>query len=260
MDFHISPEQRQMIASVRDLAQAEFKPKAGRWMDGTFPWENMTQLAELGVLGMAVPEEYGGLGPAGPRHRAGPRGDRQGLLRDRDGGAGRGRRADPGHRPLRARGDQASASCPRVVSGDCMLAICMTEPHAGTDVANYRTNAAHRRRPRHPERRQDADQPRADEAGMFVVFTPHRRQAGPRGHRLRAGRARHAGLRGHRHLSHDGRREPARDPVRRLRAAAGEPGDPRGRLPQAADRVQHAALPQSRRSRWAWPRARSTRR
>src|SRR5207237_10353217 len=31
-------------------------------MDGTFPWENMKKLAELGVLGMAVPEEYGGLG------------------------------------------------------------------------------------------------------------------------------------------------------------------------------------------------------
>jgi hypothetical protein len=25
MDFHISPEQRQMLASVRELAQAEFK-------------------------------------------------------------------------------------------------------------------------------------------------------------------------------------------------------------------------------------------
>ena len=29
MDFHISAEQRQMVASVRELAQAEFKPKAG---------------------------------------------------------------------------------------------------------------------------------------------------------------------------------------------------------------------------------------
>ncbi len=31
-------------------------------MDGTFPWENMRALAKIGVLGMAVPEEYGGLG------------------------------------------------------------------------------------------------------------------------------------------------------------------------------------------------------
>src|ERR1700756_3426359 len=62
MDFHISPEQRQMVASVRDLAQSEFKAAAGKWMDGSFPWENMKKLAALGVLGMSVPEEYGGLG------------------------------------------------------------------------------------------------------------------------------------------------------------------------------------------------------
>ena len=30
-----------MIASVRHLAQAKCRPKAGRWMDGNFPWENM---------------------------------------------------------------------------------------------------------------------------------------------------------------------------------------------------------------------------
>ena len=38
------------------------------------------------MLGMAVPEEYGGLGLPVLDCRAGARGDRQGLLRDRDGG------------------------------------------------------------------------------------------------------------------------------------------------------------------------------
>ena len=64
MDFQISAQQREMIATVRSLAQTEFKAKAMRWMDGTFPWENMKKLAEIGVLGMSVPEEYGGLGLA----------------------------------------------------------------------------------------------------------------------------------------------------------------------------------------------------
>src|ERR1700744_1443379 len=62
MDFHISAQQREMVTSVRELAQSEFKPAAQRWMDGTFPWENMRKLAALGVLGMSVPEEYGGPG------------------------------------------------------------------------------------------------------------------------------------------------------------------------------------------------------
>jgi alkylation response protein AidB-like acyl-CoA dehydrogenase len=59
---------------------------------------------------------------------------------------------------------------PQVVSGDCILAVCMTEPHAGTDVANYRTNADIK-----------GDRivlngvktliSRAKEAGMFVIFS-----------------------------------------------------------------------------------------
>ena len=35
----------------------------------------------------------------------------------------------------------AKPAAPQVCSGECILAVCMTEPHAGTDVANYRTNA-----------------------------------------------------------------------------------------------------------------------
>ena len=58
----LSDEQRRFVQTVRDLAQREFRPRALHYMDGTFPWENMRALAELGVLGMAVPEEYGGLG------------------------------------------------------------------------------------------------------------------------------------------------------------------------------------------------------
>src|SRR6516164_1650647 len=51
-----------MVATVRELVEAEFKPNAHKYMDGTFPWANMKRLAEIGVLGMSVPEAYGGLG------------------------------------------------------------------------------------------------------------------------------------------------------------------------------------------------------
>src|SRR5262245_65056510 len=62
MDCQLSEQQRWMIAAVRELAQGEFKANAPKYMDGTFPWSNMKRLAEIGVLGMSVPEEYGGLG------------------------------------------------------------------------------------------------------------------------------------------------------------------------------------------------------
>jgi alkylation response protein AidB-like acyl-CoA dehydrogenase len=69
----LSDQQRQFIASVRDLSQREFRARAQGYMTGAFPWENMRALAEFGVLGMAVPEEYGGLGlprPQPPCRRA----------------------------------------------------------------------------------------------------------------------------------------------------------------------------------------------
>ena len=169
MEFQIAPQQREMIASVRDLAQNEFKPNAQRWMDGTFPWENMRKLANLGVLGMSVPEEYGGLGL--------PILDTALILEEIAkvdyvtamavlGEAGVQTRVIARYAPASIR----ERILPRVVSGDCILAVCMTEPHAGTDVANYRTNT-----------RVLSDRivlkgtktliSRAREAGMFVVFS-----------------------------------------------------------------------------------------
>ncbi len=169
MEFQIGTQQREMIASVRELAQTEFKPNAHRWMDGTFPWENMRKLAHLGVLGMSVPEEYGGLGL--------PILDTALILEEIAkvdyvtamavlGEAGVQTRVIARYAPPSIR----ERILPRVVSGDCILAVCMTEPHAGTDVANYRTNT-----------RVLDDRivlkgtktliSRAKEAGMFVVFS-----------------------------------------------------------------------------------------
>ena len=51
-----------MVNTVRALAQEKFKPRVKKWEDGTFPFENIKDLADIGVLGMAVPEEYGGMG------------------------------------------------------------------------------------------------------------------------------------------------------------------------------------------------------
>ncbi|HET9663480.1 MAG TPA: acyl-CoA dehydrogenase family protein, partial [Burkholderiales bacterium] len=62
MDFSISSEQRAFVETVRKVCQKEFAPRAIKYLDGTWPAENMQRLAEIGVLGMAVPQEYGGSG------------------------------------------------------------------------------------------------------------------------------------------------------------------------------------------------------
>ena len=165
----LSDEQRQFVQTVRDLAQGEFRARALKYMDGTFPWENMRRLAELGVLGMAVPEEYGGLGL--------PVLDTALVLEEIAKVCYVTAMAVLGEVGVQTRIIAAYAPepikrriLPAVVSGDCLLAICMTEPDAGTDVANYKTNVDHignRLRLNGVKTLIS----RAEEAGMFVVFT-----------------------------------------------------------------------------------------
>ena len=57
MDFTLTAEQRSIVRTVRELTQDKFKPNALKYMDGSFPWDNLRDLAQIGVLGMAVPEE-----------------------------------------------------------------------------------------------------------------------------------------------------------------------------------------------------------
>jgi alkylation response protein AidB-like acyl-CoA dehydrogenase len=169
MDFQLTEQQRRMVAAVRELAQGEFKANAQKYMDGTFPWANMKKLAEIGVLGMSVPENYGGLGL--------PVFDTALVLEEIAktcyvtamatlGEAGVQTRVIATYAPANIR----ERILPRVVSGDCILAICMTEPHAGTDVGNYRTNAVIRGE-RVILNGTKTLISRAREAGMFVIFT-----------------------------------------------------------------------------------------
>lgn len=169
MDFSISEEQRAFVETVRRVCQKEFAPRAIKWLDGTWPAENMQRLAEIGVLGMAVPEQYGGsglsildtvlvleeigkvdyvtamavLGEVGTQTRIistyAPESIKQKIL-------------------------------PRVASGEAILAICMTEPDAGTDVPSYKTNTDIKG-DRVIVKGVKTLISRADIAEMFVVFT-----------------------------------------------------------------------------------------
>ncbi len=131
MDFQLTGQQRRMIATVRDLAQGEFKANAQRYMDGTFPWDNMKKLAEIGVLGMSVPSNMADLAC---------RCSTTALILEEIaktcyvtamatlGEAGVQTRVIATYAPDAIR----ERILPKVVSGDCILAVCMTEPHAGT--------------------------------------------------------------------------------------------------------------------------------
>jgi alkylation response protein AidB-like acyl-CoA dehydrogenase len=63
VDFDLTQDQREIQALTRDFAQAEIDPHASRWdREHHFPRELFGKLSELGLMGVCVPEEYGGAG------------------------------------------------------------------------------------------------------------------------------------------------------------------------------------------------------
>lgn len=63
MDFDLSDEQRAIAALCREFARDEVAPRAEE-MDRSaeFPYELVAKMAELGLLGLPFPEQYGGAG------------------------------------------------------------------------------------------------------------------------------------------------------------------------------------------------------
>src|SRR5262245_6149172 len=137
MDFRISDEQRAFVETVRRACQKDFKGRAAKYLDGTWPGENMKQLGEIGVLGMAVPQEYGGSGLGIL--------DTVLVLEEIGKVCYVTAMAALGEVGVQTRVISTYAPesikkkiLPRVATGEAILAICMTEPDAGTDVPAYK--------------------------------------------------------------------------------------------------------------------------
>src|SRR3712207_9333640 len=63
MDFELTPEQREIQALAREFADAEIAPHAAEWdREHRFPRELFAKLAEVGLMGVCIPEELGGAG------------------------------------------------------------------------------------------------------------------------------------------------------------------------------------------------------
>ena len=63
MDFSLSSEQKVLRETVRKISVNEFAPNAAEIDEQeTFPWEHKSILEQNGLLGIHIPEEYGGAG------------------------------------------------------------------------------------------------------------------------------------------------------------------------------------------------------
>jgi alkylation response protein AidB-like acyl-CoA dehydrogenase len=179
MDFRISEEQRALVDAVRRVCQKEFKARAVKYLDGTWPTENMKTLAGIGVLGMAVPREYGGSGLGIL--------DTVLVLEEIGKVCYVTAMAALGELGVQTRVIASYAPesikrriLPRVAAGEAFLAICMTEPNAGTDVPNYATNTEVRGE-RLIVNGVKTLISRADIAEMLVVFTRVNKVPGAKG-------------------------------------------------------------------------------
>lgn len=166
----LTDEQRALIGAVRTLAKdKDFQGNSIKYMDGTYPWDNLNELAKIGVLGMSIPEEYGGSNlrvfetvlvlEEVAKHCYNTAMALMGML-------GVQVRVISTYAPESLKRD----ILPKVCSGENHLAVCMTEPHAGTDVPNYRTNTVIKGA-RAVVNGVKTLISRANEAEWFVVFT-----------------------------------------------------------------------------------------
>lgn len=63
MEFTLTEEQRMIREMARDFAQNEIAPVAAEYDEAaTFPAETVKKMGELGLMGIEIPEEYGGAG------------------------------------------------------------------------------------------------------------------------------------------------------------------------------------------------------
>src|SRR6266480_2539390 len=141
MIFELSADQREIQSLAREFARAEIEPNASEWDRAHgFPRELFGKLAELGFLGVCIPEEHGGAGADFLSYIL--------VLEELS-------RADAGvgvtvavHTsavtlPILAFGtdEQKSRFVPPLARGEHLGAFALTEPEAGSDAGSLKTRA-----------------------------------------------------------------------------------------------------------------------
>ena len=137
----LTDEHRELVSLVRDVCEREVAPHTAEWDAGhQVPMDALRTLGELGLLGVIIPEEYGGTGF-----------DYTALtllveeLARYDAGLSVAVAVHAGlcAAPLLRFGsdEQKERYLPRLATGELLGAYALTEPDAGSDTASIRTRA-----------------------------------------------------------------------------------------------------------------------
>ena len=140
MELTFSEEQLMMRNMVRDFAKTEIEPFIERMEQGEFPREIIKKMGELGLMGITVPEEYGG---AGMDYTSYIIAINELSKMSAVVGVILSVHTSVGTNPILYFGneEQKNKYVPKLASGEYLGAFCLTEPSAGSDAASLKTKA-----------------------------------------------------------------------------------------------------------------------
>jgi acyl-CoA dehydrogenase len=143
MELRFTEEQQMMRKMVRDFAETEIQPFIEKMEEGQFPREILNKMAELGLMGITIPEKYGGSEMDFTSyiiaiHELSKVSATIGVILSVH--------TSVGTNPILYFGneDQKQKYLPKLASGEYLGAFCLTEPSAGSDAKSLKTKAEKR--------------------------------------------------------------------------------------------------------------------
>jgi (2S)-methylsuccinyl-CoA dehydrogenase len=132
---------REMQEQMRRFSEAEVVPQAHEWhlANAYIPMDIIAKLAELGVFGLSMPEEYGGLGLGKEAMCV----VSEELSRGYIGVGSLGTRSEIAGELILNNGteEQKKTYLPKIASGEILPTAVFTEPNTGSDLASLKTRA-----------------------------------------------------------------------------------------------------------------------
>jgi (2S)-methylsuccinyl-CoA dehydrogenase len=132
----------QVRDEMRRFAQGEIEPHAQQWhLDNSYiPYEIIGQMSDLGVFGLTIPQQYGGMGLGKEAMCV----VSEELARGYIGVGSLGTRSEIAAELILAGGTEAQKRqwLPKIASGEVLPTAVFTEPDTGSDLAAIKTRAA----------------------------------------------------------------------------------------------------------------------
>lgn len=140
MNLHFTDEQQMMRKMVREFAREEIAPFVENMENGEFPRQLLKKMGELGLMGIPVPEKYGGaemdfISYIIAIHEISVVSPTLGVILSVH--------TSVGTSPIVYFGNESQKQkyVPKLASGEYLGAFCLTEPSAGSDAGSLKSKA-----------------------------------------------------------------------------------------------------------------------